>query len=59
MFEGGFAVATGGMSIIVTNLFRSWFGSRNPCGDFAEEAEELHAARQAAQQQKKDAEVSE
>jgi AsmA family protein len=45
MFEGGFAVATGGMSVVVTSLFRSWFGSKDPCADFAAKAEKYHAAR--------------
>ena len=45
MFEGGFAVATGGMSVVVTSLFRSWFGSKDPCADFAAEAEKYHAVR--------------
>lgn len=45
IFEGGFAVATGGISVVATNLFRSWFGSKSPCADFAAKAEKHHAER--------------
>jgi uncharacterized protein involved in outer membrane biogenesis len=51
MFEGGFAYATGGLSIVVTSLFKSWFGAKNSCEKLEKEAQEfLHVKRMARQQ---------
>ena len=49
MFEGGFAVATGGASIMLKSLYRRWLGSGDPCADFAAQAEKYHAERRQRQ----------
>ena len=39
MFEGGFAYATGGLSIVGKSLFNRWFGASDPCGNLQQEAQ--------------------
>jgi uncharacterized protein involved in outer membrane biogenesis len=50
MFEGGFAVVTGGLSILLKSLHKRWFGSGSPCSDFATEAEKYLAERRQVQE---------
>jgi uncharacterized protein involved in outer membrane biogenesis len=38
-FEGGFAVATGGLSIVAKGLFARWFGAKDPCALLEKNAE--------------------
>jgi hypothetical protein len=40
MFEGGFAFATGGWSIVLKSMYGRWFGAKDPCAEFAKQAEE-------------------
>ena len=47
MFEGGFAYATGGLSIIFKGLFNRWFGSNDPCARLEEKAQKNLLRRQA------------
>ncbi|MCP4472275.1 MAG: AsmA family protein [Gammaproteobacteria bacterium] len=51
MFEGGFAYATGGLSIIAKNLYTRWFGEKDPCALLEKEAQEFLQEKQAAEQQ--------
>ena len=57
MYEGSFAYATGGLSIVAKSLFNRWFGTKNPCARLQQEAAELQqekqeaAAEEAAQQE--------
>ncbi len=44
LLEGGVAYATGGMSIVAKGLFDRWFGSKDPCGKLAEQAEKQRRA---------------
>jgi uncharacterized protein involved in outer membrane biogenesis len=52
MFEGGFAYATGGLSIIAKSLYSRWFGSKDSCALFEQEAEEFLQERQAAKEKR-------
>jgi uncharacterized protein involved in outer membrane biogenesis len=47
MFEGGVAVATGGLSIVAKSLFGRWFGTKDPCDKFKNQAEKLIKSREA------------
>jgi uncharacterized protein involved in outer membrane biogenesis len=50
MFQGGFAYATGGLSIVAKSLYSRWFGSKDSCARFEKEAEEFLQARLAAKE---------
>ena len=41
MFEGGFAYATGGLSIVAKGLYRRWFGAKDPCAALQKQAQEI------------------
>ena len=41
MFEGGLAYATGGLSIYAKALYRRWFGAKDPCARFQQEAQKI------------------
>jgi len=45
MFEGGFAYATGGLSIVAKSLFNRWFGASDPCAKFAKEAQDYRSKK--------------
>jgi hypothetical protein len=51
MFEGGFAYATGGLSIIAKSLYTRWFGEKDPCALLEKEAQEFLQEKKAAEQQ--------
>ena len=46
MFEGGFAYATGGLSIVAKSLFNRWFGARDPCAYLEKQAQEYRLEKQ-------------
>ncbi|MCP4875212.1 MAG: AsmA family protein [Gammaproteobacteria bacterium] len=46
MFEGGVAYATGGLSIVAKSLYNRWFGSRDSCTQFENEAAAFLLERQ-------------
>ena len=48
MFEGGFAYATGGLSIVAKSLWRRWFGAKDPCVRLQQEAQEYQQEKQEA-----------
>ena len=48
MFEGSFAYATGGLSIVAKSLFSRWFGSADPCSSLRQEAQEYLETKGAA-----------
>jgi hypothetical protein len=52
MFEGGFAYATGGLSIVAKSLFNRWFGAREPCAALEKEAQEYRRERQLSEKQR-------
>ena len=41
MFEGGFAYATGGLSIVLKGMYGRWFGIKDPCVQFEKQAETI------------------
>ncbi|MGD8840037.1 MAG: AsmA-like C-terminal region-containing protein [Gammaproteobacteria bacterium] len=45
MFEGGFAFATGGLSIVARSLFERWFADDNPCAELEKEARDYLKSR--------------
>lgn len=51
MFEGGFAYATGGLSIVVKSLFNRWFGASDPCAKLEQEAQDYLKTRDLKQKQ--------
>ncbi len=51
MFEGGFAYATGGLSIVAKSLWGRWFAEKDPCAEFTKEAQEIYENRKKQQQQ--------
>ena len=57
-FEGGFAVATGGLSIVAKGLYARWFGNKDPCALLETNAQEYLQEKQAAKE-KQDAEQPE
>ncbi len=57
-FEGGFAVATGGLSIVAKGLYSRWFRAKNPCALLEENAQEYLQEKQLAKE-KQDAEQQE
>ena len=50
MFEGGFAIATSGLSVVLKSLYRRWLGSSNPCADFTAQADKYFDERRQARQ---------
>ena len=46
-FQGGFAVATGGLTIVAKSLYSRWFGEKNPCLQLEQDADDYLQARQA------------
>jgi len=52
MFEGGFAVATGGLTIVAKSLYTRWFGEKDPCVRLEKEAEEYRQTKQLEAEQK-------
>jgi len=46
MFEGGFAYATGGLSIVAKGLYRRWFGAKDPCARLQQDAQKVLQERQ-------------
>jgi len=55
MFEGGFAVATSGLSIVAKSLYARWFGAKDPCALLEENAQQYLQEKQLAKE-KRDAE---
>jgi hypothetical protein len=55
MFEGGFAYATGGLSIVAKSLFNRWFGEDDPCAEFEQEAEKIYYEKKGLEKQQKPA----
>jgi hypothetical protein len=53
MFAGGFAYATGGLSIIAKSLFNRWFGDDDPCAEFAQEAEKIYYEKKELERRQK------
>jgi hypothetical protein len=47
-FEGGAAVATGGLSIVARSLWQRWVSSRNVCTKVAEQAQKIRQQRDPA-----------
>jgi uncharacterized protein involved in outer membrane biogenesis len=45
MFAGGFAVATGGLSIVAKSLYNRWFGEKDPCVQLQQQAQEVQESR--------------
>jgi len=50
MFEGGFAYATGGLSIVAKSLFNRWFGAKDPCALLETKAKEYLQKKQDAKE---------
>ena len=50
MFQGGFAVATGGLSIVAKGLYSRWFGNKDPCARLEQEAQEYLSKKQSDEQ---------
>jgi len=50
-FEGGFAVATGGLSIVAKGLFSRWLGNKDPCALLETNAQGYLQEKQDAEQQ--------
>ena len=50
MFEGGFAYATGGLSIVGKSLFNRWFGASDPCGNLQQEAQKYLEEKETLQE---------
>jgi len=57
-FEGGFAVATGGLSIVAKSLYARWFGAKDPCALLETNAQQYLQEKQLAKE-KQDAEQQE
>jgi len=57
-FEGGFAVATGGLSIVAKSLYSRWFGAKDPCALLETNAQQYLQEKQLAKE-KQDAEQQE
>jgi len=57
-FEGGFAVATGGLSIVAKGLFSRWLGNKDPCALLETNAQEYLQEKQ-LEKEKQDAEQQE
>jgi len=57
-FEGGFAVATGGLSIVAKGLYARWFGAKDPCALLEKNAQQYLQEKQGAKE-KQDAELQE
>ncbi|MCP4332299.1 MAG: AsmA family protein [Gammaproteobacteria bacterium] len=51
-FEGGFAVATGGLSIVAKGLFSRWLGNKDPCVELETNAKKYLQEKQGAEQEK-------
>jgi uncharacterized protein involved in outer membrane biogenesis len=51
MFQGGFAYATGGLSIVAKSLFDRWFGAEDPCAYLENEARESRREKHLPKQQ--------
>ena len=59
MFEGGFAYATGGLSIVAKSLFDRWFGAKDPCTHLQQQAEAYLQEKQQAIDKQQEAETTE
>jgi len=51
MFKGGFAIATGGLSIVAKSLFDRWLDNADPCVRLEQKSQQLLDKKQQAEQQ--------